>query len=297
MGQRSRLAIGVGVVGLCGLLVQEAWAVVPVGPSDVYVQGTQLMVRKRKTDGSLDVARPYIIKGLTWSAGTRAPAQGPNPLNPTQTVPYGFFFDWPSRVPQGDKVLGFWLQEEVEARYLTDLASIASMSANTVRLYDEPNSDPAVSRLILDTCYERGIMVIMTVAGSKADLDTGRHLTIVNRYKDHPAILMWSLGNEWNLNLYYGYPDLTSAANATQQAAQAIASADSFHPVSSSLGDIPTGVVGSVPAVEIWGLNVYRGINFGNLFAQWQAQTSKPFYLGEFGTDSFRSTGYRVVNG
>ena len=53
--------------------------------------------------------------------------------------------------------------------------------------------------------------------------------------------------------------------------------------------DIPT-IVNGVPNVDIWGLNVYRGASFGTLFAQWKNVTSKPFYISEFGTDSFKTT-------
>ncbi len=322
---RTHTVVGemVGALMLCGLLVPEALATVPVGPSDVYIEGTQLIVRKRKADGSLDAAKPYIIKGVTYSPATRAPAYGPNPFNPNITVPYGFFFDWPGRDPQGHVVLGFWMQEEVQARYSVDLPLIANMSANTIRLYNEPNSDPLIVSQILDACYENGIMVIMTVAQSKTDLDSGRHLVIVNQYKDHPAILMWALGNEWNFTRYYGYVTMTEAITATNTAAEQIKLSDSNHPVSSSLGDrfsqVPptcnpqdpccgpppsdyaqtaiSYIVPAVPNVDIWGLNVYRGTSFGELFNQWQSVSATlPFYMSEFGTDSFLAESYQVVS-
>ncbi len=83
---------------------------VPQGSSDVYIQGTQLLVSRRNPDGSLDMPRPYVIHGVTWSLATRAPAEGPNPLDPTKTVPYGFFFDWLGRTPQGSVVFAHWLR-------------------------------------------------------------------------------------------------------------------------------------------------------------------------------------------
>ena len=65
---------------------------------------------------------------------------------------------------------------------------------------------------------------------------------------------------------------------------------DTDHPVSSSLGDIDiVSAAAQAPAVDIWGLNIYRGATFGSLFADW-ASTGKPFYLAEFGTDSFQTT-------
>lgn len=129
---------------------------------------------------------------------------------------------------------------------------------------------------------------------------------IVTLYKDHPAILMWSLGNEWNLNKYDSYSAVTEAAEVTNRAAQDIKAIDPNHPVSSCLGDRfsdlddsdPNNTIGYIvracPDVDIWGLNVYRGASFGELFIQWQQVSSKPFYISEFGTDSFNTVSYSV---
>ena len=91
---------------------------VPLQPSEVHVEGTQLIVKKRNPDGSLGAATPYIIHGVTWTAATRAPAAGPNPSNLNGANPnypanvqYGFFFDWPNRDiyegQQGHTLLNF----------------------------------------------------------------------------------------------------------------------------------------------------------------------------------------------
>ncbi len=317
------------VLGVLLLALAGAWpsaadaAAVPVGASDVYVQGKQVIVRKRQADGSLGEPRAYAAKGVAWAPATRAPAAGPNPLNPSQSVPYGFFFDWPGRIPQGHDVLRFWQQEAFKTHYPEDLALMETLHANTIRVYDEINSDPAVTRQVLDECYRRGIMVIMTVATSRTDLQAGRHLLVVNRYKDHPAILLWALGNEWNLNRYYDGWTMSQAIDATRVAAAAMKQQDPSHPVSGSLGDRFSGVppacdpqdpccqpppadyaqtaipfiVQAAPEVDLWGINVYRGASFGNLFAQWQAAAPKtPMYLSEFGTDALKTATFQAVN-
>lgn len=144
-----------------------------------------------------------------------------------------------------------------------------------------------------------------TLGGSRR---VPRYEKIVTLYKDHPAILMWSLGNEWNLdsNKYLGYPSAQDAATAVNEAAQSIKQIDSNHPVTSCLGDrfddsIPgntiSGIVNACPNIDVWGINVYRGASFGDLFSRWQQITSKPFYLSEFGTDSFNTSTYSIVNG
>ena len=291
---------------------------VPAQPAIVSVQGSQLMVSWRNPDGSLSALTPYIIRGVNWTAATRAPATGPNPSNLDGTHPqypltvqYGFFFDWPDRDKaegqQGHDLNTFWIQEEYKARYLADLSLMQTMRVNTIRIYSDFNRDPAVSLQILDECYRRGMMVVMTVIGSAQDFASGQYLTVVDRYKNHPAILMWAIGNEWNFNTYYGL-SITDSILKTENAAQLIKQHDPIHPVSSSLGDrfsvcttgCPPGsdipsIVQAVPDVDVWGLNIYRGASFGTLFDQWRAVSSKPFYLGEFGIDSFKTQSYTVV--
>ena len=105
---------------------------VPAQPAIVSVQGSQLMVSWRNPDGSLSALTPYIIRGVNWTAATRAPATGPNPSNLDGTHPqypltvqYGFFFDWDNRDKaegqQGHDLNTFWIQEEYKARYLAEI--------------------------------------------------------------------------------------------------------------------------------------------------------------------------------
>ena len=261
-------------------------------PSEVIINGKQLLLRKRLVDGSLDDPKPYIIKGINWQPATRAEE---------------FFFDWPGRNPPGYVALNSWLKSQVLAHYQQDLALISQMNANTVRVYVDFDTDPAVYSQILNACWQKNIMVIMTVAYSKEDIDSAKYFSIVNLYKNHPAILMWSLGNEWNLsyNLYYGYASVAEAAQATQLAAERIKFIDPNHPVSSCLGDRfddadSTNTIASIlsicPAIDVWGINVYRGLSFGDLFSRWQSLTAKPLYISEFGTDSFRTTSFTGPN-
>jgi len=293
-----RVLMGFLVYCLCGY--QYSQAGVPLGPSLVEVEGNQLFIQKRLPTGELDSRRPYSIKGVVWNPATRAPVDGPNPTNPLDTVSYGFFFDFPGRNPQGHVVFKFWSRTEPANHYLTDIPLIKAMNVNTIRTFGDFGEDPGRTIDILDEFYENGIMVVMTVAGAKSDLDINDHLTIVNQMKDHPAILMWALGNEWNLNRYFGFSSLAEAKNATQQAALDIKALDSNHPVSSSLGDRFTeivSIVSDVTNVDVWGLNIYRGASFGTLFQDWAGFTGLPFYFSEFGTDSFATTSYTVNNG
>ncbi|MDP1854174.1 MAG: Ig-like domain-containing protein [Candidatus Omnitrophota bacterium] len=293
---------------------------VSAAPSKVSVLNNQLIVEKRNANGSLNQAVPYIIKGVTYSPATRAPAKGPDPLNPGVLTDYGFFFDWPGRNPQGHDILTYWIKNELTQYHAADIALMKQANINTVRVYTDFGTDPLVYNKILDEFYRNDIMVILTVAISIDDLDCGRYLQVVQLYKDHPAILMWSLGNEWNFNKYYDYgKSMDYLISSTNLAAAQIKQLDPNHPVSSCLGDkfdlfydpgnpcsappelhsdIPW-IVNNSPNVDIWGINIYRGKSFGNLFSQWkganQLNSPKPFYISEFGTDSFYTSAYHPL--
>ena len=187
------------------------------------------------------------------------------------------------------------------------------MNANTVYVFLDPGTDPttiATARAVLDYCYGNGLMAIMTVDEDGTD-NTANIPRVINAYKDHPAILMWALGNEWNLwrpdrPLYYArYTNLADAAAEMQTNALLVKSLDTNHPVASILGEINYPTQGEVSnlvnrtctAVEVWGANIYRGPEFYGVFTEWKSLSAKPLFLSEFGADAFRSTAWWPVVG
>jgi len=53
------------------------------------------------------------------------------------------------------------------------------------------------------------VVLIFTFAVVR-EMKEPKYLRLVKQYKEHPAILLWALGNEWNLNRFYSsLPDLT----------------------------------------------------------------------------------------
>jgi hypothetical protein len=126
---------------------------------------------------------------------------------------------------------------------------------------------------------------------------------VVAYYKNHPAVLMWQLGNELNINRYYGVASsVEDAVQRTETAAAIVKSLDPNHPVVASYGDIDINAPGMrladtqryvnvvAPSVDLWEVNVYRGGTFGSLFQDWASISAKPLLIGEYGTDAFRST-------
>ena len=247
-------------------------------PSIVTTDGYRIMVQNRKNDGTLAAAVPYVVKGVCWSPASIGTI-GPN-------------YDEAGMRSE----LGKWAD--------TDIPLISGMNANTIRTFqdfgltgDYPIKD---WKYILDECYANNIMVIVTV--DRCIGDTTRIKNIVTQYKNHPAILMWLVGNEWPINMLYGaYPDISSCASAVQTAAQLIKTLDQNHPVATSLGDINSPSLGVItdiiskkcPSVDVWCFNLYRGKNFGNLFDQWRdvalSYTAKPMVITEFGCDAYDS--------
>ncbi|MBP9855027.1 MAG: hypothetical protein KBD53_09195 [Candidatus Omnitrophica bacterium] len=284
---------------------------VPNQPSIITVeQGRLLYAQNVGADGTLEKKKLYYINGVTWNPSTRAPVVGPDPSNPLGAgVNYGFFYNPPGVRP--DNML-YWWQQEFESHYIEDIKLMKEMGVNTVRIYFELGDDDLVLKRaeeVLDELYLNGIMVIMTVSGAKDDLVSNppRYVNVVNKFKNHPAILMWTLLNEWNFSWSLqslGFTSLAEAMTLINQAALNIKALDSNHPVTSALGDdfnnIPL-IVSTVGNIDIWGINIYRGasmINPNNVFKQWMnTTTTKPLYISEYGTDSFVTTFYRVDSG
>jgi hypothetical protein len=243
-----------------------------LGPSIVTINGRQLIVQRRNPDGMLATPAPYTIKGVNWSPAS------------VGTV----------------NTLASRRAEFSTAAATTDMSLMQTMNVNTVRTFLDPTLD--LNGLnVLDQLHSKGIMVILTV--DEATNNLTRVQQSVNHFKNHPAVLMWLLGNEWNINGYYTSPQISpqEAAQRTEMAAALIKTLDTNHPVATSYGEIDIPADGlrladtqmyvstTCPSVDVWGLQIYRGSSFGTLFGQWQSITPKPLFISEFGTDAFQS--------
>jgi hypothetical protein len=242
----------------------------PDGPSLVEVQGRQL-----KVDGE-----PFVVNGVAYA-------------------PISIGENWQSA----------W--RDRPDRYLVDFPLIAASGASAVRLYA-----PITTTAMLDAAWAEGLYVIPTFNPAQLQLScaAGRQFMrdrlrdTVLEWTDHPAILFWLMGNEFNSGLSTvelcdpttgWYPELDSLA-------QTVHAVDSFHPVgtanadTSGLGDICDPGCSddtSLPNLDLWAVQVYRGCTFGGVFTQYAGKTDcdKPLIVTEFGADAWQSASHCSV--
>merc|ERR1711953_77161 len=200
--------------------------------------------------GLLVDGRPMGIKGICWGPTPKGQANNP---------------DFSGNVEKDAKLM----QEA---------------GINVVRTYGT-----LADRSVLDALWAKGIWVVPTVYAWGGS-DPSVVIDAVNAVKDHPAILMWSIGNEWNYNGIYVHLSKWESVHKLNQAAQLIKENDNEHPVASIYGEVPgVDVIHAMPNVDVWGINSYRGISHGGLFNDYVLRTNKPMFMGEYGADAFNA--------
>jgi uncharacterized repeat protein (TIGR01451 family) len=236
-------------------------------PTVVTINGRHILVN----------GKPFTIKGVGY-----APTPiGKDPDSP----PYGDYF-----------TSGY------SGIYSRDLSLLRGMRANTIRLwgwkYDADHTD------FLDEAYNNGVSPIYVIVSLW--LDPSRNISnlavreaiiaefrqMVAIHKNHPAVLMWAIGNELNASWMFGdREELFSLIDEMAQAAHAEEGAN-YHPVTTPLVD--TDLIGTianrdpeVPNLDVWSVQVYRGLSFGTLFTDYAAASNKPLVITEYGIDAY----------
>ncbi|MGB2252824.1 MAG: glycoside hydrolase family 2 TIM barrel-domain containing protein, partial [Flavobacteriaceae bacterium] len=171
----------------------------------------------------------------------------------------------------------------------TDLNLMVEAGINTLRVYS-----PIEEKSVLDQIEAAGIKVIISIGYNQQgyyDLNTKSYINYVKKYKDHNAILLWELGNEYNYHPEWFDGDIKKWYAIVNQAAKAIHQIDGNHPVSTAHGELPDSLAFSMCTdLDLWGLNVYRWDNPHALFEQWEELSDKPLYFSEAGSDSYMTT-------
>lgn len=170
-----------------------------------------------------------------------------------------------------------------------DLSLMKEAGINTIRVYV-----PIEEKEVLDEIEKAGLKVIIGFGynqGGKNDIFSGSFINYVNKFKNHNAILMWELGNEYNYHPEWFENDIQNWYKAMNNAADLIHKNDKNHPTTTAHGDLPNALALKMcPNIDVWGMNVYRSVRPETIFKEWKEVSNKPMYLSETGADSYMQT-------
>ncbi|PKP52644.1 MAG: glycosidase [Bacteroidetes bacterium HGW-Bacteroidetes-1] len=128
---------------------------------------------------------------------------------------------------------------------------------------------------------------------------------LVEEYKNTPGLLLYLLGNENNYGLFWRGAETEDIPMEDRESTQmarylyklfneaslSMKAIDPNHPVSICNGDLLflDIIAEECKDVDIFGINVYRGISFTDLFKRVKKEYGKPVLLSEFGSDAFNA--------
>lgn len=170
------------------------------------------------------------------------------------------------------------------------LEALVAAGANSVRTWDADNIGAR-----LDEAHALGLSVTVGIwLGQERhgfdysdrnqvaeQLERARQAVL--RYKDHPAVLLWGIGNEME---GFGSGDNPEIWAAVNEIAAMVKRIDPAHPTMTVTAEIAGGRIAGVhkhsPAVDIHGINSYGGAP--SLLERYRAAgATKPYVLTEFG--------------
>ena len=167
-----------------------------------------------------------------------------------------------------------------------DLALMKEAGINTIRVYE-----PIDNEVVLDEINKAGFKIVVGFGydqGGVYDILSDTYIDYVEKYKNHNAILMWELGNEYNYHPEWFENDIKNWYKKMDQAALTIHEIDKNHLVTTAHGELPDSLaLSNSPNIDVWGMNVYRWDNPEEIFEQWKTISNKPMYLSEAGGDSY----------
>lgn len=178
----------------------------------------------------------------------------------------------------------------------SNIKELLYLGGNSVRTWSADEAEE-----ILDKAHKNGLTVMMGLwvqherHGFNYDDELAvrkqleRFTSIVKKYKDHPAVLLWGIGNE--VDLFYSN---TKVWDAIQDIASMIHTIDPNHPTSTVTAGLDSMEVqlikANAPDIDIFGINTYGDIgnvpknlkNFG-----WDG----PYIIAEWGPNGHWEVG------
>lgn len=155
---------------------------------------------------------------------------------------------------------------------IDELALMAEAGANAVRTY---SIDALQNGALLDEAHALGIKVVVglwmdhestsfTYAGNPSAVNQ-QYLELtaeVEKYKTHPAVMGWAVGNEVDISTSANPLAIYSAIN---DIAKYIHESDPYHPTMAVLAGSSTTKIANImrysPHIDIIGINTYKNIN------------------------------------
>jgi len=269
------------VEGITKNSIQKITRDKPVSTGPVRVVGRQLQV-DFDNNGQYE---PYQIKGVGYQ---------PVPVGMNPNWGYNFFND-PQIVNYANR----------------DFPLLREMYANTIRTWAKASNTNFLNIAYNDN--QRPVRVVMgywidptwspIYPGQQVDYaDPATRQYYINDfrdyvadYKNHPAVLIWALGNENNLFYQGNIGDFYTLCNEMALAAYQ-EEGSAYHPVAiinGNLFNIGNSTVhaddASLEYIDIWGVNVFPGYSFldQNFFTNYAPLSQKPLYISEFGIDAW----------
>jgi len=176
-----------------------------------------------------------------------------------------------------------------------NLEELVKYGGNSIRTWGLEQLDQKIDgKLLLDRAQELGLTVTagIWVKGERQGFNfsdaakvaqLGQEIrSAVRKFKGHPALLMWGLGNEME-GMNGSNPAVWKALDGL---ARIIKEEDPNHPVMTAIaGAAPSkiqGIMANYPSIDVLGVNAYAGasgVGKGLVDLGWK----KPFVLTEFG--------------
>ena len=185
--------------------------------------------------------------------------------------------------------------------HLRDIDLMKEMGVRVIRTYY-----PITSKAFLDKLAENGIKVIVgfpyfdNTRNRGPDMLGGGYIDYIKKHKDHPAILMWSFGNDYNDLEREFDNDVDNWYAALKEAARRTKEIDPSRKVTTAHGGMPSREVvkrfvkDGVSLIDVWGVNFYENDHIEKAFEEWKGiladkdiPESLQWYISETGTDSF----------
>ncbi|MBA4155192.1 glycosidase [Flavobacterium sp.] len=263
--------------------------------SSIFSQTEKVYVEANNTEMKLKInGKDFIVNGMNWDY-----------------FPIGTNFNY-SLWKQPDNIVQKALDDE--------MGLLKNMGVNTIRVYsgmpkkwiEYVYTNYGIYTMINHSFGRYGLTLNGAwVANTEYSNASTRTLLLQEAkqmamdYKDTKGLLLYLLGNENNYGLFWDgaetedipVEDRKSTARAHDmyklfnEATLAMKEIDNSHPVAICNGDLLflDLIAKECKAVDILGINVYRGISFGDLYERVKKEYGKPVLLTEFGTDAFNA--------